>query len=194
MPTYKDREMILSAMDEYHNHTCIKFVQYSGAEPDYIRFVSGNTGCWSSVGRTGGGQELNLQSPGCLTKKGTAMHEMMHALGFYHEHTRWERDNHVIIHYDNIQQGRENNFQKSSKQTTDALGVNYDYRSVMHYSGFAFSANNKPTIESKVQGVTLGQREGFSRGDVKKINRMYKCKNHNSESGGGFLGLDIFGK
>nr|CAD7604931.1 unnamed protein product [Timema genevievae] len=147
--TYKDREMILSAMDEYHNHTCIKFVQYSGAEPDYIRFVSGNTGCWSSVGRTGGGQDLNLQSPGCLTKKGTAMHEMMHALGFYHEHTRWERDNHVTIHYENIQQGRENNFQKSSKQTTDALGVNYDYRSVMHYSGFAFSANNNPTIESK---------------------------------------------
>ncbi|CAG2065086.1 unnamed protein product [Timema podura] len=87
--TDKDREVIYSAIQEYHTHTCIKFVPWSGVERDYIRFLSGSTGCWSSVGRTGGSQDLNLQSPGCLTKRGTTMHEIMHALGFYHEHTRW---------------------------------------------------------------------------------------------------------
>lgn len=63
-------------------------------------------GCWSSVGRIGGRQELNLQSPGCLTKKGTVEHEMMHALGFLHEQNRWERDKHVTVNYDNVQDGK----------------------------------------------------------------------------------------
>lgn len=57
------------------------------------------------MGRVGGRQELNLQSPGCLTKKGTVEHEMMHALGFLHEQNRWERDKHVTVNYDNIQPG-----------------------------------------------------------------------------------------
>ncbi|XP_063218532.1 zinc metalloproteinase nas-13-like [Bacillus rossius redtenbacheri] len=176
--TYREQAVILAAFDDYHNKTCVRFVPWSG-QRDCLRIVKGNTGCWSSVGRLGGCQDLNLQSPGCLSQKGTAIHELMHALGFNHEHTRWERDRHVSIRWGNIQKGRENNFQKASKKTTDALGVDYDYRSVMHYSQYAFSANGQPTIEpmNKIKGMKLGQREGFSRGDIKKINRMYKCNN-----------------
>lgn len=101
----RDRAMINEAVGEYHKLTCVKWVQRTGAERDYVYFTSGNTGCWSSVGRIGGRQEINLQSPGCLTKKGTVIHEMMHALGFLHEQNRWERDKHVIVNYGNIQSG-----------------------------------------------------------------------------------------
>lgn len=171
---YKDYNMIMSAIEEYNKHTCVRWVRWSG-EDDYVYFVAGNTGCWSSVGRVGGMQELNLQTPGCLTKKGTVIHEMLHALGFLHEQNRYERDSHVSIMWQNIQRGRENNFQKATADTTDNQGVPYDYRSVMHYSANAFSANGQPTIVPKIKGVELGQREGLSRGDVKKIRKMYKC-------------------
>ncbi|RZF45131.1 hypothetical protein LSTR_LSTR000541 [Laodelphax striatellus] len=176
----KDRAMIMSAIDEYHKLTCVKFVPRTGSEPDYVMITNSNSGCWSSVGRLGGVQELNLQSPGCLTKKGTVMHEMMHAIGFLHEQNRWERDQHVSINWQNIESGRENNFEKAKKQQTDAQGVGYDYRSVMHYSSNAFSKNNQPTIVSKVHGVKLGQRDGLSRKDVQKIRHMYKCSKRRS--------------
>lgn len=97
--------MINEAVAEYHKLTCVKWVPRTGAERDYVSITNSNTGCWSSVGRLGGRQELNLQSPGCVSKKGTVMHEMMHALGFLHEQNRWERDKHVTVNYDNIQRG-----------------------------------------------------------------------------------------
>ena len=46
--------------------------------------------------------------------------------------------------------GHEANFEKSSRETTDAFGVGYDYSSVMHYSPNAFSKNGQPTIIAKV--------------------------------------------
>ncbi|XP_054263888.1 zinc metalloproteinase nas-14-like [Macrosteles quadrilineatus] len=171
----QDRAMIDEAIAEYHKRTCVKWVPRKGSEPDYVYFTNSNTGCWSSVGRIGGRQELNLQSPGCLTKKGTVEHEMMHALGFLHEQNRWERDKHVTVNYDNIQDGRLNNFEKAKKQETDSQGVAYDYHSIMHYSENAFSRNGQPTIVPKSKGVKLGQREKLSEKDVKKIRHMYKC-------------------
>ncbi|XP_046663671.1 zinc metalloproteinase nas-13-like [Homalodisca vitripennis] len=172
----RDRAMINDAIGEYRKLTCIKFVPRTGSERDYVYITNSNTGCWSSVGRIGGRQELNLQSPGCLTKKGTVMHEMMHAIGFLHEQNRWERDKHVTVNYQNIQRGRENNFEKAKKKETDNQGVAYDYRSVMHYSANAFSRNGQPTIVAKTRGVKLGQRENLSRKDVQKIRHMYKCR------------------
>ena len=41
---------------------------------------------------------------GC-ERKGTVMHELLHALGFWHEQSRTDRDNYVTIHFDNIQSG-----------------------------------------------------------------------------------------
>jgi hypothetical protein len=46
--------------------------------------------------------------------------------------------------------GRENNFQKAKKGVAEGQGVDYDYRSVMHYSAGAFSKNSRPTIVPKV--------------------------------------------
>ncbi|XP_076231132.1 zinc metalloproteinase nas-1 [Calliopsis andreniformis] len=172
----EQRKIIFDAMDDYHKHTCIKFKPYTGEESDYIRITAGNSGCWSSVGRIGGRQDVNLQVPGCLVKKGTVIHELMHVIGFLHEQSRYERDEYVRILWNNILSGHGGNFEKASKQTTDAFGVGYDYGSVMHYSANAFSRNGQPTIVAKTSSkVQLGQREGFSKRDIQKIRKMYKC-------------------
>lgn len=68
-------------------------------------FKGESSGCWSSVGRTGGPQTINLQLNGCLSKKGTALHEIAHALGIFHEQNRYDRDNFVKIRLENIQTG-----------------------------------------------------------------------------------------
>lgn len=145
----REMAMIEEAVMEYHRKTCIRFVPRT-RETDYVALVSGRSGCWSAVGRTGGRQEVNLQSPGCLTKVGTAIHELMHALGFLHEQNRHERDNFIAVQYRNIQPSAVGNFDKAPAASTVDFGVRYDYGSVMHYSANAFSTNGQPTIIAKV--------------------------------------------
>ncbi|KAK9753167.1 Astacin (Peptidase family M12A) [Popillia japonica] len=169
-------------MDQYHKHTCIRFRRKNVNDADYIRIKNSKTGCWSSVGRLGGEQDLNLQSPGCLSTLGTPVHELMHALGFHHEQTRSERDEYVTILWENISSGHEGNFVKSENGTTTGFGVEYDYGSVMHYSKYAFSKNKKPTIEPTKPDAKIGQREGFSKGDIIKLNEMYNCSSIDPES------------
>jgi len=55
------------------------------------------------VGRIGGMQEVSLDN-GCVDSD-TIKHELMHALGFYHEQSRTDRDDYVIIYPNNIQDG-----------------------------------------------------------------------------------------
>ena len=50
----------------------------------------------------------------------------------------------------------------------------YDYGSIMHYSGFDFSRNNKPTIETIPPGLVIGQGEGLSAGDIDGVAELYK--------------------
>jgi hypothetical protein len=38
------------------------------------------------------------------------MHEMLHAIGFYHEQSRPDRDQNVKINYNNIAAGHKKNF------------------------------------------------------------------------------------
>ncbi|XP_075990889.1 uncharacterized protein LOC142986323 [Anticarsia gemmatalis] len=62
-------------------------------------------GCFSTVGYNGQGsgrQVLNLAT-GCFRKGfGTTIHEMLHTLGFYHMQSNYNRDDYVIIVWENI--------------------------------------------------------------------------------------------
>ena len=53
----------------------------------------------------GGSQRISLVD-GCLPAHGTIMHEFLHAFGFYHEHTRGDRDDYVKIDFSNIQESK----------------------------------------------------------------------------------------
>ncbi|XP_072377447.1 hatching enzyme 1.2-like [Diabrotica undecimpunctata] len=173
----KDLNLIKTAMDIYHKYTCISFRPKTKTDKDYIAITNHQSGCWSSVGKQGGVQEVNLESPQCTTKIGTSLHELMHAVGFLHEQNRHERDDFVTINWNNIKKGREKNFNKAEQNSAEDFGVPYDFISVMHYSSTAFSANGKRTINPKDNKKVekMGQREGFSKGDIIKINTMYNC-------------------
>lgn len=147
------------------DQTCINFVPRTN-ERDYVRVIRDN-GCYSYVGRIGGPQKMSL--PAVCQRFGTFVHEMLHAVGFRHEQARFDRDRYVKIVWENIPPANRHNFVKHPMR----LGTRYDYYSVMHYSGNAFSRNGKATIVPKWGGAFIGQRDGMSKGDAAEVNKKF---------------------
>ncbi|KTG40559.1 hypothetical protein cypCar_00043056 [Cyprinus carpio] len=101
--------------------------------------------CYSMVGnRRMGKQNLSIGA-GC-DSLGTVEHELLHALGFWHEQSRSDRDDYVTIMWDRIKEGHEHNFNLHNETESSSLGVPYDYGSVMHYSKKAFSIGTTASI------------------------------------------------
>ncbi|XP_071480298.1 zinc metalloproteinase nas-14-like [Diadema antillarum] len=174
--TDKHKKRILDAMQRFHEMTCIRFRPRT-IERDYILFTQ-SLGCWSMVGRTGGRQKISLSGT-CRGSRGVIMHELMHAIGFRHEHNRPDRDGYIEIYWQNIKEGFTNNFRKYSNEHVQTLGTGYDFLSLMHYPLTAFSHDgNSVTIGPRYptyQIGDVGHRDDFSHIDAYRINILYKC-------------------
>ncbi|XP_071450821.1 hatching enzyme 1.2 [Hetaerina americana] len=147
----------------------------SKKEPASYIWIQGEpTGCWSMVGRQKGpgGQVVNLQRPGCV-HHGVIVHEVLHALGFFHQQSAYNRDDYVDIIWDKIEKGKESNFHKYNSSLVTDFGVEYDYSSVMHYGRTAFSNDGSDTIVPKDKDAKIGQRKKMSEKDLAKLMRSY---------------------
>merc|ERR1719450_519116 len=172
---------IAAAVAEYTRQLngCIRWKKYSSRQAirarkikNYIIFFIGK-GCYSMIGQIGGEQKISLGA-GC-TPRGTVMHEMMHALGFYHEQSRLDRDRYITIYNQNIIAGMGFNFKKYNAGRASTLGEPYDIQSIMHYPPKAFSKNGRVTIVSK-QGVKkFGWNQQLSTIDIRQLRKYYKC-------------------
>ncbi|XP_069778662.1 meprin A subunit beta-like [Narcine bancroftii] len=166
--------VILKAFEQYRLKSCIDFKPWSG-EDNYISVFKGS-GCWSSVGNQHvGRQELSIGER--CERIATIEHEFLHALGFWHEQSRPDRDDYVRIMWDRIENGKEHNFNKYDDEVTNTQNIPYDYTSVMHYSSTAFNNGSEPTIITKIAEFSdvIGQRLDFSDYDRQKLNRLYNC-------------------
>jgi len=166
-----EKQKIDNAMKSFSQSTCIRFVPRQN-QNDYIS-IENKGGCYSALGRTGGRQELSLSRQGCLYH-GIIQHEIIHALAFHHEQTRSDRDSYVRINWDNIDRKMAYNF---DKRDTNNQNTPYDYTSIMHYGRTAFSIKRGRDSITPIPNANaqIGQRQGMSSWDIKRINMLYKC-------------------
>ncbi|XP_034721813.1 high choriolytic enzyme 1-like [Etheostoma cragini] len=174
--TSSEKITINNAISAFHMSTCVRFVPRV-AQTDYIS-IEKLSGCWSYAGRTGGAQQLSLGA-GCV-QHGIVQHELIHALGFWHEQSRSDRDSYVRINYENILDGYASNF---DRKETNNLAVPYDYSSVMHYAAKDFSKNGGDTITPLTPSAQIGQRASMSDSDILKINKLYDCSKYTTSLG-----------
>ncbi|VDK50649.1 unnamed protein product [Cylicostephanus goldi] len=158
-PGYTSQELsdIQYAMDAFHKHTCIKFQPRAPSDMCY-----GDVGRQTSAYfRTPEGKfrtRMNMHSS-CLNRPNW-IHELMHTIGFHHEHQREDRDPRVTAG-PRSPDARYDYWNRVVYPRTYAHYMgNYDPESIMHYPAPGF----KPY-----------QRKYFSQSDIDNIKKLYRC-------------------
>ncbi|MGR4877053.1 M12 family metallopeptidase [Pseudoxanthomonas sp. LARHCG66] len=159
------KELVAAAAAHWMQRTPLKIVPFRG-EDDYVVFELGDHSA-SNVGRIGGDQSVSLH-PGATL--GTAIHELGHVIGLWHEHSRSDRDSYITIHRGNFDPANSPEFDQPVHSSSKLLGP-YDLMSVMHYPSLAFTTTGEPTITSN-SGVPIGG-SGISNGDVLAVKALY---------------------
>ncbi|XP_037936499.1 seminal metalloprotease 1-like [Teleopsis dalmanni] len=174
------RNHILRGMEMLEQVSCIRFKEADEKQSYYINITTEFDGCFATAGWWNRSQSFNLQlyplDEGCF-RLGTILHELLHTLGFYHQHSTWNRDEYVRIAEENIQPDALHAFEKYNSDFVDNYNEEYDFDSILHYHAYAFSINGEKTIIplNEKDGANMGQRETLSQSDINKLNAMYRC-------------------
>jgi len=122
------RQLIRQVLDFWAQNTCLEFREQNEilGGKTILKFIRG-IGCYSSVGKLSEENEQEISiGGGCehvngklhfnlflfVIQFGIIAHEVAHALGFFHEQSRWDRDEHVLLNAQNILPGFEDQFWK----------------------------------------------------------------------------------
>lgn len=144
------------------------------AQADYVDFAldpNDHSGSGlSALGRAGGRQ---LIGGSIDVNQGTLLHEMGHATGLWHEHSRAERAAHLSLALHNAIGTLAPNLDVVPLTGGgQSLGL-YDIASLMHYGPYTFSKNGEPTMETLPPGMPVSELGDYSAGDLDAVRRLY---------------------
>ncbi|WP_062053124.1 M12 family metallopeptidase [Aquimarina longa] len=164
------RTNLTAAFKRWSDKTNIKFKERTN-ESDYVNIYESTDVC-SGCGRASFGVQKNGRVQlGRTASISLIVHELGHTLGFVHEQTRSDRDDYVIIKWENIQNGKDGNFRKD--QNAQLLTKEFDIKSIMMYYSYGFSKNRKPTITLLNGQTYTGAQETISALDIEGTNKAY---------------------
>ena len=164
------------AVAEWAASANVHFNEFTGAMPPNFVTVQENAslggGFSSSVGMAGGEQFVQFGPQ--AWNRGTVCHEVGHAIGYYHEQQRDDRDTYVVILTQNIIPGQEGNFAKLPGGSVAQGG--YDFYSVMHYARNALSIERGGEVRRASR-----PHPGYSACGTQRFGRVRRTSNHQRE-------------
>jgi len=164
---------ILDAIAYYNQFTSVRFVPRTD-EPDSLVFFPAQELCASYLGRSGGHQPVYI-SKDC--GKHEVLHELMHALGFVHEHARADRDRYVEIVWDNIDPQYWLQFWMVPDEWVHEYSgsvFDFDPESIMLYEPTAFAKTpGLVTIKHRNMKELKPKRGELSRVDIERLFYLY---------------------
>lgn len=182
--TAKQLGNVQRAMRRIEEQTRVRFIGRT-TERDYLMIYPDGDFC--SPGRRGGAQACKPE--GNMWQ--VAMHELGHAIGLQHEHQRSDRDAHVVVFYDRMDQNHKGDYDVLGGAVAKPSG-GYDFESLMHYGPHQWPARpglhvmepNRTTYpgarlwandcgDTQVRIKPWHCRNGFSAGDIAGIEAMY---------------------
>lgn len=152
-----------------------------------------NGGCWSALGlapgfTNGNGnivsfgapsawQFVGLDDTSCVGYKSpTVTHEVMHALGVAHEHQRPDRDDTIVVDYNEIDPSWTDQFTKLNNNEWWDSGHPLEIASAMMYSSYAGIADYSPSMVLKADGSTWSNHGSMTTTDALQVQYLY-CRN-----------------
>jgi hypothetical protein len=167
-----NKERIYNAIKHYHQETEIKLIPRTNEKSYvYFQYNGENGGCNSFIGRRCPWCKQVIRIPDWCGK-GSVVHEIGHALGLIHEHSRWDRNKHLKVHWNNIIVKQWHNFFR-----IPIIFRNYtpfDFDSIMMYGPYGFARDkDKPTITKRDGSLYNVQRQALSELDKQAIAKMY---------------------
>ena len=133
----------------------------------------------SPVGKEGGSQVINIYN----CNYGVIMHEILHSLGFHHEHSRNDRDDYLDIKWLNIKPSQWHNF---TKHSIGLCLTSLDFNSIMMYGSLTSDTDfvydtSKPMFTDLNGGYIYEQRDSLSTCDILDLQNIYGPPFHEME-------------
>lgn len=128
-------------------------------------------GMASGVFPPGGNEDYQHSVALSLITKRVVYHELMHVLGFPHEHQRPDRDSYIIVDFSKMTNSEITQFVYFDPEmyTYDYKKYPYDHRSIMHYnlSDCGYQVMTAP------ENIVMGNGS-LSELDIKKLQELYE--------------------
>ena len=154
-----DTDRVLKVIEYFNENTPVRFVPLKDQKDSIVFAPSTVPLCLSYVGKVGGHQPIFLDHR-CGEREIT--HEILHALGFVHEHSRPDRDQYVRVNWQNIEADKQGQYEI----VPDAMALPYrdrpfDFNSATIYNGTDFGRmRGDITLEGlsgeKIEPVAFG--------------------------------------
>lgn len=176
--TETQKGVIRRLMDEFESKICVRFVPVDDVvgAANYASIMPGHH-CLPPIGFVPGVLPFILSQDldHCFHRE-MILRTLFHLIGFFHEHSRPDRNEYVTVFYRNIREESLYNYKIWRPILSNWTGLPYDYQSITHHGPFASTKNGLQTIRAKHRDIPVGSQQiGLTELDVAKGRRLYQC-------------------